>query len=556
MSLFWDPFQNRNKPPRVETTGYTGRLALGLSLIALPLAMFSKRRWEGLSPWFWTTIASISLVIVLKIPAPLALLICKLPVLYTNPVNRVLVVYCLAIAVLSAVSLQIVLRAIEKREPNSGGSVWLRQAIAITLGMVILGGQIFDLSRVGRAQNAVVPKETFLPQTPTLDYVKTHIQPGQSVLGTSDAYMIAGTLGSYGLSEWFAHTFHTGKEKKVLGNVVNDAWVKSPTAAVFSSRQIDFQSPWMDALGIRFVLTKSMPSILGQERHDKPSPSMPSHVVGQAVHLFAESVIHGVQVRLATYHRPSAGSDVWLTWLDADNSILAETRVVGDTIHDNDWVFFQFPQPLILPPGTYRFTVAIRKHPDALPVTAWAWTASDQFPAGYRTVDGKRVSGDLAFGLIGEPPSGWRVDTPGSHVAVFERTDSPPGAYLIKWDALGREPTPKGLRWDSVGLLESSSERQVFRVQADEPSWLVKIGRFWPGWEAYVNGQPVEIRKYQHILPAVPVEAGISEVEWRYNPPSWKIGLGVSAIGVSILGGLVGSPRLNQRRRKRENPKV
>lgn len=544
LTLLWDPF--RAGKPAVETTGYVGRLALGLAVVALPLTVVSKRRWGPLSPWFWTMVTGVSLIIVLKTPAALALLLYKLPVLHSNPVNRVLVLFGLGAAVLAAVGLQSVLGSLRWLAGRFGVVTQWERAAALTFAVVLLWGHCVDLVRVGRAQNAVVPQQSFLPQTPTLRYVQERLRPGQSVLATSDAYMVAGSLGSYGLSEWFAHAFHTNHEKTVLANVVRKAW-RSRTAAVFSFHQVDLQSPWIDALGIRYVLTSGL-SFAGQARNDRPSPAMPAHVLGQTLFLETGAVVRGVEVLLATYGRPSASSDVWLKWFDMDGQVLAETQVAGTAIQDNMWVAFHFFEPLTLPPGRYRFELGMADPYTEGRVTAWAWTASDRFPNGARTVDGKETAGDLAFRVIGQvstPLKGWTKAMPGDRIVVFERQESPPGAYLVKAEALDREPSSAALSWEEVELMEASSDHRVFRVQTKAPAWLVQTARHWTGWEVYVNGQPREMRTYHGMLPAVWVEAGTSVVEWRYNPLSWKIGLGLSLAGLGALVGLLFSSRLN-----------
>jgi hypothetical protein len=88
--------------------------------------------------------------------------------------------------------------------------------------------------------------------TPSLQYVKDRLKPLQSVIA-DDSYWFDGTLGAYGIPEWYAHSFRTDREKEVLGELVRDPF-SSPTSMVVLTSNIQFDSPLMDRLVIKYLL--------------------------------------------------------------------------------------------------------------------------------------------------------------------------------------------------------------------------------------------------------------------------------------------------------------
>jgi uncharacterized membrane protein YfhO len=73
----------------------------------------------------------------------------------------------------------------------------------------------------------------------------------------------------------------------------------------------------------------------------------------------------------------------------------------------------------------------------------------------------------------------------------------------------------------------------------------------FPGWQAYVNGRAVPSVIANYLFRGVQVPAGKSTVEFRYEPLSFRAGVGVAAVALLILAGLMFRER---RRRKAVRP--
>jgi hypothetical protein len=77
------------------------------------------------------------------------------------------------------------------------------------------------------------------------------------------------------------------------------------------------------------------------------------------------------------------------------------------------------------------------------------------------------------------------------------------------------------------------------RVNTERGGWVVFSELFSRDWRGTVNGMAVTPVRVNRILMAVPIPAGESTVRLRYLPRSFKIGLGLSALGLVILGVLL-----------------
>lgn len=70
----------------------------------------------------------------------------------------------------------------------------------------------------------------------------------------------------------------------------------------------------------------------------------------------------------------------------------------------------------------------------------------------------------------------------------------------------------------------------ILRVAADSPGWLVLSDVWYPGWCAWVDGEPVSVLRANYLFRAVEVPAGPHEVVFAYWPVWFYAGLGVSLL--------------------------
>ena len=114
-------------------------------------------------------------------------------------------------------------------------------------------------------------------------------------------------------------------------------------------------------------------------------------------------------------------------------------------------------------------------------------------------------------------------ETPPSLTSVASRTDLPHKGG--------------GVGGSEVEFISETNNRLQLHVETKENSLLVLSDTYFPGWKVFVNGNPKKIYQANYTFRAVPLNAGIHKVEFVYDPMSFKVGAGVTLLG--ILGCLL-----------------
>lgn len=76
-----------------------------------------------------------------------------------------------------------------------------------------------------------------------------------------------------------------------------------------------------------------------------------------------------------------------------------------------------------------------------------------------------------------------------------------------------------------AAILHSSANRVRVQVDAAQGGWLLLADTYYPGWQAYVDGVPVEIEPAFGVFRSVQVPVGGGQVEFVYKPLSFSLGL-------------------------------
>lgn len=98
-------------------------------------------------------------------------------------------------------------------------------------------------------------------------------------------------------------------------------------------------------------------------------------------------------------------------------------------------------------------------------------------------------------------------------------------------------PISDGAVADSATVTDRSQEYLQVRTASSADGLLVISQPYAEGWNAYVDGEQVEILRTNHALQGVPVPAGEHSVELRYESQALKIGLWVTgSTAVAIIG--------------------
>jgi hypothetical protein len=183
LDTLWNPFKysnyyNGNAIPKVEYTGYVGKIPILFSIIALLSVLKNNKEklylWTPLSPMFWTIATVITLLIAFDFSI-LSELIYKLPVFNNNMSSRLLVLIGLEFSVIGAIGFQITLKNIYLKLSPILDKRNSKKIILIFLSLIIITAHASDLARVGKSQNVVVSDSMFYPSTATIKHVSDNI---------------------------------------------------------------------------------------------------------------------------------------------------------------------------------------------------------------------------------------------------------------------------------------------------------------------------------------------------------------------------------------------
>ncbi len=89
----------------------------------------------------------------------------------------------------------------------------------------------------------------------------------------------------------------------------------------------------------------------------------------------------------------------------------------------------------------------------------------------------------------------------------------------------GGAPSPH-----TLSIVAYSRNRVALDVTTEAAGYLVLSDMFFPGWEAFLDGQPVPLLRADYAFRAVLVPAGTHQVTMVFHPPGWLSGVAVSAL--------------------------
>ena len=135
--------------------------------------------------------------------------------------------------------------------------------------------------------------------------------------------------------------------------------------------------------------------------------------------------------------------------------------------------------------------------------------------------------------------------THGGKCALYKNNAALPRAYIVhKGNAMKKDAEIFFDPWAAVAAGASiESERAMnVRIRVDSPedgAYLVLADQFYPGWEASIDGAPVDIIKANAILRAVRLTPGAHAVSFTYWPPAIHAALMLMVVAYLAAGALL-----------------
>lgn len=498
--------------PRVERTLYVGWIALMLAFLAPVLV---RGRTHAISSialvWYGTILLACSIVVSFGL-LPHGLLR-AIPAIGNNGWGRIVVIAGLAVAILAAVSAETVITRIRQYK---AGHV---RALAMTCIATIAGYQVYSQAILFRTFNSVSMANDFFPSTPTLKYVKANLGNTQNVVADK-GYLIAGTLGAYGIPEWFAHGFKNEAEKTLLQQLVEDPF-RTPTSARFAESAIKLDGDLYARMGIRYVLMAH--NKLKFIRSQIPTGEMESlHLshdrIAQIIRVNIPISLSAIGIRFDTLGAKHVPADVFLEVSDSSGRILAKAVVEAEQIRDKNRTIFKFKENLELLAGAYELHIGLFNNGNNRPLTV-QYSHRVRHDGDMIRVNSEIIPGAMLYTLYGSgdpvpfDPDWWRsVDLHEDRITTLENLRTPKGAYLVR-DLSAKSP------WTENNIITKRNQAERIHVlySGRSAGYIILPVRLYPGWVVYINGVKGFPESYMGMLPAFKV-TGPSDIEFAYEP--------------------------------------
>jgi hypothetical protein len=88
---------------------------------------------------------------------------------------------------------------------------------------------------------------------------------------------------------------------------------------------------------------------------------------------------------------------------------------------------------------------------------------------------------------------------------------------------------------ESAHITHYAPERVEIAVELSAPGYLVLTDAWYPGWEATVDGELVEVRRVDLLFRAVAIDEGTHQVVLTFRPASLRTGIVFSLVGLAVL---------------------
>ncbi len=530
-----------DNPPRLDRTIYVGVPACILAL----LGVFAIFKTEDKSLKIFILFNAMLIIVSLLIAFGLVphRLLEALPVFNTYRWGRLVILTLLGLAALSAVGLDFIgttLQTLSGRylrlTPMNAQNA---QRIIAVMMIGIIAVQFHLQKKLFNTYNAVAPSAWFYPSTPSIAYVKEHLKPLQSVIADA-SYWYTGTLGAYGIPEWYAHSFRTDKEKEILNNLVHDPF-PLPTSMILDGANIQFNSPLMDALAIKYVLvnknfTKHKVRISLPELSHSLAPPLPDNAWRQRINLPNDMAIADFGFLFSTFDKEHAPANIRLALYNDKGEILSMVLDKND-VSDNMWVFFDFPDKVFLKKGAYSLGLSLVNYMGTDKLTVWA-TKTQENTGNFLEVNGFKTDVSLKLRIsyyeevVPAIDAGkWNVIGQEKDILIFENRQVTNSAYFIK--KLDASSNAR-IDFSMLDVTRPSADLIKIDYSGKEAGWVVLPMHLHPGWKASVGNRQVNYDTYLDILPAIPVR-GASSIVFKYQPESFRWGVIVSSVGVFVF---------------------
>ena len=88
---------------------------------------------------------------------------------------------------------------------------------------------------------------------------------------------------------------------------------------------------------------------------------------------------------------------------------------------------------------------------------------------------------------------------------------------------------------EGVTVIKHEPQRVELEARLDRPALVILADPFYPGWKLEIDGKPAPIYRANRAMRGAAVPAGVHSLVYRFDPASFRIGLGVSVFALLVL---------------------
>ena len=96
-----------------------------------------------------------------------------------------------------------------------------------------------------------------------------------------------------------------------------------------------------------------------------------------------------------------------------------------------------------------------------------------------------------------------------------------------------------GVRDGVIEFIYYGTQKVKLQVKASSPGFVVLSDAYYPGWKAFVDGVETKIFPADYFIRAVFVDKGEHILEFRYEPLSFRIGMIISLVTLTVFAGML-----------------
>ncbi len=423
---------------------------------------------------------------------------------------------------------------------------------------------------LGGNEGASYP-ETFYPVTPAISFLMNEL-PKEERIAVIGRHFPPSFPLYYSINSLTGHTFADPAYKGNLELINPGIFAGNTTQPIFRSNSINLLSPLLDLYRVRYIVTPPgdepiwFVSLAEQREYNDSIELGGLKSFGQSITISRSGFSDILQLRMKA---PIPDIPVHIK-ITADNKLL--TEFYGQLVmQEPDYYSIELPKVLLeagqhilfvitpvgnpFPPGSSLFTVDF-----------------DIYEGGALLINGKEMKRDAAFVVLENNPAIAEKykKVHGGDLNIYENvamgSEIPVVGRLITSDqdscaaTLDQiDPAVEAVIEDenlaisgsdvnsSALIQEYSPDKVVIKADVEHTSMVILSDTYYSGWRAMLDGKETKIHRVNCAMRGVIVLPGEHLIEMYYEPPSFKIGLGLSLF--TFIGLLFTGMVVNIRRR-------